>query len=235
MQPFRIVIGYDEREIIAYHVLCHSILSRSSIPVSITPLRRESLAAAGFTRKRGPLDSTDFATSRFMVPALCGFEGFALFLDCDMLVIDDIAKLYDIALKNSVLKEWAVACVQHSYRPRKKAKFLGQGQTIYPRKNWSSVMLFDCGNEDCKSLVPGDVNRADALSLHRFQWVGEGRIGHLPARWNNLIGEECELPIADSSLLHYTRGGPWFEDEAPTDEPGTLWCDEWRRMNGVKS
>lgn len=207
MEPvFKIFIGYDPKETVAYHVLSHSILSRATCPVSITPLRRESLPI----KPRGALDSTEFATSRFLVPYLCDFKGTALFMDCDMLVLDNVHMPFFAGLSNLVLKDWAVACVQHDYKPKSADKFLGQKQTIYPRKNWSSFMLFDC--EECSILTPDYVNKAPGLELHQFKWTE--KIGSLDPRWNNLIGEECELPIADSYNLHFTRGGPWFKPMA---------------------
>jgi len=142
-----------------------------------------------------------------------------------MLVLEDVYRLYISGLANLVLKDWDVACVQHDYKPKSKDKFLGQKQTIYPRKNWSSFMLFDC--EACSVLTPDYVNKAGGLDLHQFAWTRS--IGKLDPRWNNLIGEECEQPIATSNNLHYTRGGPWFK---PSDSPKAdrLWFAEKAAM-----
>jgi lipopolysaccharide biosynthesis glycosyltransferase len=227
MLPFRIFIGYDEREAIAYHVLCHSILRRATRPVTIAPLRRELLAAAGFTRPRGEHDSTEFAISRFMVPALCGYEGRALFMDCDMLVLDDITTLADFDMRGK-----PVACVQHAYTPRGERKFLDQRQSRYARKNWSSVILFDTSL--CHRLHVNAVNNANVLDLHQFRWLYDDEIAALPARWNNLIGEECELPVpVESSVLHYTRGGPWFKEYDLAGAAYHAWRDEFNHMRGA--
>lgn len=198
----RIFIGYDPREAVAYHVLAHSIIARATEPVSIAPLALHGLRQV-FTRERDPLQSTDFAFTRFLVPALCKFRGWALFLDCDMLVLDDIAKLW--ALRD---QRCAVQAVQHRHEPREPRKFLGARQTQYVRKNWSSVMLFN--NEQCRALTPRYVNEAPGLELHQFRWLPDYEIGALPARWNHLVG--YDEWSADAGLVHYTTGGPWFEE-----------------------
>lgn len=220
---FPIFIGFDPRETIAYHVCAHSILKRASIPVSITPLRRETLPM--FTRPRGPFDSTEFSISRFLVPSLCDYRGVALFIDCDMLVLSDVAELYNIALANQILGDYDVQVVQHSYTPISARKFLNQPQTQYSRKNWSSVMLFN--NEKCRALHPSYVNEAAGLDLHGFAWTE--LIGRLSPAWNNLIGEECELPLKDSKLLHWTLGGPYFEETADCPH-ADIWNAEFDDM-----
>ena len=111
----RIFIGYDSRETVAYHVLAHSIHSRATEPVSITPLMLSQLKQV-LTRKRNPLQSTDFSFSRFLTPYLCDFDGWAIFMDCDMLVLDDIAKLW--AFRDD---KYAVMCVKHEHEPKEEA------------------------------------------------------------------------------------------------------------------
>lgn len=175
----RCFIGWDHREAIAASVLAHSIQQRSSEPVAITQVRLEQLKA--FKRDRNPLQSTDFSFSRFMVPSLCEYQGWAIFMDCDMLMQDDIAKLW--ALRNP---KYAVQVVKHDYRPTETRKFLNQPQTAYQKKNWSSVMLFN--NARCKRLTPDYVNTASGLELHQFKWLkDESEIGSLPERWNHLV------------------------------------------------
>src|SRR3990167_3020166 len=138
----RIFIGYDPREAVAFNVLAHSIQSRATRPVAITPLMLSQLDGLMW-RERHNLQSTDFSFSRFLVPHLCGFEGWALFMDCDMLVLDDIAQLWDLRDDR-----FAVQCVKHEHVPPEQKKFLGQAQTRYEKKNWSSVMLFN--NPRCR-------------------------------------------------------------------------------------
>jgi len=219
MTPLRIFIGYDSREPIAYHVLAHSILRRASIPVAITPLVQNQLRRGPnplYWRERGPTESTEFSLTRFLVPYLSGYEGISVFMDCDMLCRVDIAKLLDAVLHtNKGLGAWSVACCQHDYAPRPDRKFLGQPQTTYPRKNWSSLMVFH--NNSCRTLTPEYVNTASGLELHRLNWVHyDWEILSLPIEWNWLVGE-YESGGEDAHILHYTLGGPWFPEYARCD------------------
>jgi len=200
----KIFIGYDPNEEVAYHVLSASIMRRTSKPVSITPISLTSLKSI-FNRERNPLQSTEFSFSRFLAPYLANFEGWSIFMDCDMLVVDDIAKLWE--LRDD---KYALMCVHHNHVPDEDSKFLNQKQTKYERKNWSSVMLMN--NAKCKSLTPTYVETATGLDLHRFRWVEDELIGEIPHRWNHLVDYDPKLPINEISNLHYTEGGPYFED-----------------------
>jgi hypothetical protein len=212
----RVFIGYDRREAVAYHVLAHSILRRASIPVSVAPVMLSQLQGI-YTRARGPTESTEFSLSRFLVPALSGYEGWSLFMDCDMLCRTDIAAL---AAESGRHADKAVLVCQHDYVPKSERKFLNQVQTKYPRKNWSSLMLFN--NARCRALTPGYVNQATGLELHRFSWLeDDGLIGKLPLEWNWLV-DEYEAK-ADAKIVHYTLGGPWFPEYEDCD-----YADEWR-------
>jgi len=211
----RVFIGFDPRETVAYHVLAHSIQARASVPVAIAPLALSQLRHL-LTRERHPLQSTDFAFSRFLVPCLSGYSGWSLFMDCDMLMLDDIARLWQ--LRDA---RYAVQVVKHDHQPRESVKFLGAAQTQYRKKNWSSVMLFN--NARCTRLSPAFVNAASGLELHQFKWLAsEDLIGELPHRWNHLVGYDD--PAAAVSLAHFTMGGPYFEQYAQ----GPL-ADAWRR------
>lgn len=202
MSTIRVFIGYDPREAVAFSVLSHSIHARASMPVSITPLRLSELGAV-YRRERDPLQSTDFSFSRFLTPWLCGYQGWAIFMDCDMLVLDDIASLW--ALRD---ERHAVQVVKHVHVPKEEVKFLGAAQTKYEKKNWSSVMLMNCAR--CTALTPDYVNNASGLELHQFKWLeGDQPIGEIPHAWNHLVGYDA--PRADASLVHYTIGGPYFE------------------------
>lgn len=203
-ETIRVFIGYDPREAAAWHVLAHSIIARCSQPVSIHPLSLQGLKDL-LTRPRNPLQSTDFAFSRFLTPYLAGYEGWAIFMDCDMLVLDDMAALW--ALRD---ERYAVQVVKHDYSPKTDTKFLGQPQTRYEKKNWSSVMLMNAAK--CRALTPDYVNEASGLELHRFHWLeDEALIGDIPARWNFLVGEYDPVEPSEISNLHYTLGGPYFE------------------------
>ncbi len=210
----RIFIGFDPRETVAYNVLAHSIQTRASEPVAVAPLALSQLRRV-LTRERHDLQSTDFSFSRFLTPYLSGYAGWSLFMDCDMLMRDDVAKLW--ALRD---ERYAVQVVKHDHKPRETVKFLGAAQTSYAKKNWSSVMLFN--NARCAMLTPDYVNSASGLDLHQFKWLqSDELIGELPHRWNHLVGYDA--PDADISLAHYTIGGPYFPEYA--DCP---LADEWR-------
>jgi len=216
----RVFIGYDAREAVAFSVLAHSIMARASAPVSISPLMLSELRGV-FTRERHPLQSTDFAFSRFLTPYLSGFEGWSVFMDCDMLVLDDIANLWKLRDERH-----AVMVVKHEHQPRETVKFLDQPQTAYPKKNWSSVMLFN--NAKCRALTPEYVNAASGLELHQFKWLpDESLIGELPRAWNHLVG--YYHPTPGVSLVHYTLGGPYF-DEYRDCEYAEHWREELASM-----
>jgi len=216
----RIFIGYDHVEAVAFHTLCHSIWRHSSGPVSIVPIMLSSLPE--MTRDRDPMQSNEFAFSRWLVPYLCGYEGHAVFMDCDMLVTDDIYKLW--AHKDNM--PGAVSVVKHNHVPKEKVKFLGQAQLIYDKKNWSSVMLFD--NSKCEALSVNYVNTAHGLDLHQFKWTDDP-IGELPLRWNFLVDYYYDLPINEISNLHFTIGGPYFRQYAKCSY-ADVWWEEYKSM-----
>ncbi len=208
-------IGYDPREAVAYGVLAHSIHARASVPVAIAPLMLSELAGV-LTRERHPLQSTDFSFSRFLTPYLSDYADWSIFMDCDMLVLDDIATLF--ALRD---ERYAVMVVKHDHVPREQKKFLDQPQTPYQKKNWSSVMLFN--NAQCRALTPDYVNTASGLELHQFKWLAnDNLIGEIPSRWNHLVG--YHPPRRDASLVHYTLGGPYFEEYRDCE-----YAEEWKR------
>lgn len=212
--PIKIFIGYDPREAGAFSVLAHSIHVRASQPVSVTPLMLSQLSQV-YRRERNPLQSTDFSFSRFLVPYLSGFSGWSVFMDCDMLVLDDIAKLW--ALRD---ERYTVQVVKHNHVPEEEIKFLDAAQTRYEKKNWSSVMLFN--NAKCRALTPDYVNTASGLELHQFKWLDdEVLIGEIPHRWNHLVGYDA--PSSAVSLVHYTIGGPYFEEYRDCE-----YSEEWR-------
>jgi hypothetical protein len=204
----QVFIGFDPRETVAFHVLSHSIHVRASEPVTIAPLALSQLGKI-FHRERNPLQSTEFSFSRFLAPYLCEYRGWALFLDCDMLFLDDIVGLW--SLRDD---RYAVQVVKHDYVPKEETKFLGAVQTKYEKKNWSSVMLFN--NAKCTALTPDYVNTATGLQLHQFKWLdSENLIGALPARWNHLVGEYGK--IGNPGNIHYTIGGPYFTEYRDCD------------------
>lgn len=214
MQTIPIYIGWDEREAAAYHVCCQSILQHATVPVAFVPLSLRSLRGYTETHSDG---SNAFIYSRFLVPWLMNFQGHALFLDGDMLVRDDIAKLWDLRRYDR-----GVQVVQHDYKTRHPVKYLQNKNEDYPRKNWSSVVLFNCGYFPNRKLTPEFVAQSDGAYLHRFSWLRDSQIGALPAEWNHLCMEYDERP--DAKLLHYTVGIPGFPEYA--DQEGG---HEWQR------
>lgn len=216
-EPWRVFIGFDSREPVAAYVLAHSILAHTSSPVSITFLAQPALRNAGlYSRERGATESTEFSLTRFLVPSMVGFRGQAIFMDCDMLCQGDIVELFAWGLSEP---SKPVLVCQHEYTPRPGLKFLGQSQTVYPRKNWSSLMVFNA--DICRALTPEYVNRATGLELHRFTWLQDNQIGALPLDWNHLVGEYEPKP--DARMWHYTLGGPWFPEYTDCDH-----AEEWR-------
>jgi lipopolysaccharide biosynthesis glycosyltransferase len=205
-QPIPLYCGYDAREAAGYHVFCQSVIERSSVPVSFIPLHGPMLD--GFD---GQKDGTNkFIYSRFLVPYLQNYNGWALFMDgSDMICLDDIAKLWALREQNSFNK--ALAVVKHDYKTKHPRKYIGTPMEAdnadYPGKNRSSVILFNCAHYANRRLTPELVSESPGSFLHRFQWVNDDQIGELPAEWNRLAMEQ---DISDASLVHYTCGSPGF-------------------------
>lgn len=223
MDPLlKIFIGYDSAEPLAYHVLASSILRRATLPIAIVPLTRLSVSRI-YTRQRGPTESTEFSMTRFLVPYLSNFEGTSVFMDCDMVCRVDFLELWLELLADQGKAIW---CAQHDYAPKSLVKFEGHAQTSYPRKNWSSFLVFD--NEKCKALTPEYVNAASGLDLHRMRWTPDETIGSLSLSWNWLVGEY--EPNPDAKVLHYTNGGPYFAAYTNCDQ-AEAWWDEYAEMS----
>lgn len=224
-----VYVGWDAREVWAYEVACHSLLKRSSVPVRITPLRLRPLELAGLIRRPRSVKhgrmwdhvsdapmSTEFANSRFLTPLLAQ-SGWALFVDCDVVFLEDVAALFALADD-----EYAVMCVQHDSLTGQGDgwKMDGQMQTDYPRKNWSSVMLFNCDHPANRGLSLERINGLPGRDLHRFCWLDDRWIGALPAEWNWLVGVQSRPPTP--KLAHFTLGGPWLPGWVP-HEHDDLW------------
>jgi lipopolysaccharide biosynthesis glycosyltransferase len=209
----RIFVGMDLAvEPVAYHVFCQSVIEKASVPVSFTPLALNTLACYKETHTDG---SNAFIYSRFLVPYLCDYQGYALFVDGDMIVRADIAEI--LSYINPAL---AVSVVKHDYTTKHPVKYLGAKNEDYPRKNWSSVMLFNCGAWRNKDLTPEYIMKATGKKLHRFEWLTDKLIGELPRHWNWLADE---YEYNDSAkLVHYTLGTPCFKDYQ-----NKSYADEW--------
>lgn len=217
----KIFVGYDSREDIAWEVCRHSLLRHADDDLTVIPIRQQPLRELGlYTRPFDSRSSTEFSITRFLTPYLAAQPGWVAFCDCDFLFTVDIRQAFE-ALDPSK----AVYCVQHDYTPAHSIKMDGKQQTVYPRKNWSSFMLFNCDHPDVRALSPAIVNSADPAYLHRFQWVRDPHaIGALELDWNFLVGEYAR-PEKTPRVLHYTVGGPWFEDWRDCDF-ADLWLHE---------
>ena len=210
IKPFKIYIGYDSREDIAYQVAKHSIEMTSSIPIDIVPLKLRSLRKSGvYTRANDKLASTEFTFTRFLIPYLNDYQDWALFIDCDFVAIHDIAKLVA-----RIKDQYAVMCAHHDYTPTEETKMDGQVQHQYPRKNWSSMMLINCAHPSNKVITPDVVNDETKTGayFHRFSWLKDSEVGQVSHEWNWLVGWYKEPKDGHPRFLHYTEGGPWFKE-----------------------
>ena len=218
-----VYIGFDSREPIAWEVCAHSLMKHASHPINIQPLKLDKLKSQGLITRptHGKHDiisdaplSTEFAASRFLVPIIHP-AGWAIFMDCDMVFLDDI---HSIELDNSK----AVMCVQHEQEVMENFKMDGCLQTQYNRKNWSSFVAFNCDHPANRRLAIDDVNRRTGRELHSFYWLNDSEIGALDNRWNWLVNvqEKPENP----AVAHFTLGGPWFADWYPR-ENDEIWTE----------
>ena len=197
-----VFVGFDQKEAIAYHTFVQSIIEKSSIPLSITPLAENNLD--DYSEKH--TDGTNkFTYSRFLVPYLMNFKGWAIFVDGDMVCLSDLKELKQFFDPNI-----AVNVVKHDYKTKHKIKYFGQKNEDYPRKNWSSVIVWNCAHPKNKILTPDFISKRDGSFLHRFKWLDDIEIGELPKEWNWLAIEYEDRN--DLSLIHYTLGTPCFKE-----------------------
>ena len=209
-----VFIGYDPREAIAYHVCANSIIRKATVPVGLNPLALNLMSGYKEQHNDG---SNHFIYSRFLVPHLMNYQGWALFIDGDMILRDDINELWNLRDETK-----AVMVVKHDYKTRMPVKYLGAKNEDYPRKNWSSVILWNCGHALNRQITPEFVQNATGAQLHRFTWIPDDQVGELPVEWNWLPDEFGENKNA--KLLHYTLGTPCFNDFATSPM-----SDEWHR------
>lgn len=203
----KVFVGYDSREDIAWQVCRHSLLRHARGPIEVFPIRQSTVRELGlYTRPIDANASTEFSLSRFLTPYLAAQDGWAIFCDCDFLFTSDVRGVLD-----GLDRDKALYVVQHDYTPAYDVKMDGKKQAPYPRKNWSSFMVFNCNHPDVRALTPDVVNRAAPSYLHRFEWISDpASIGALNLEWNFLEGE-YPRPDRTPKVIHYTNGGPWFE------------------------
>jgi len=210
---YRIYIGWDSNQEIAYEICKHSILKNTKVPndIEIIPLKLNDLREQGlYSREEDALGSTEFTFSRFLVPELADFDGWALYVDCDFLFMADVQRLFHLAEEH-----YAVMCVQHNYEPNSGLKMNDKPQYQYPRKNWSSLVLWNCGHENNKVVTRQLVNDPSISGqyLHQFSWLPQDNlIGKISHAWNWLVGWYKEPDSGTPKALHYTEGGPWFKE-----------------------
>lgn len=230
----KVFIGYEPREKDGYSVTLDSIMGHNETaechPVDLLDCRRKGLYSRPTVTKDGQLFdvisnapmATEFAISRFLVQWLPANSGqqWALFMDCDMLVRCDLDELLELAED-----KYAVMCVKHDIDHGTGQKMDGCEQTSYPRKNWSSVLLWNLAHPANRRLTLDWTNALPGRKLHQLCWLRDDEIGNLDPEWNHLVGLCPENP--DAKIVHFTRGLPSM--------PGYENCehsDEWRDYNG---
>jgi lipopolysaccharide biosynthesis glycosyltransferase len=221
MAALKVFIGWDSKEIDAYEVARHSVLRHSSVELEIVPLNVHHLRKQGiYYRNLDPLASTEFSYTRFLAPYLSGFEGKIVFFDCDFLWCGDIGQLISQATG-----DFAVWCVKHEYEPKESTKMNGAIQSAYPRKNWSSLMVFNANHKSTRNLTIKSVSESTPAYLHRMQWANDSEIGELDFTWNWLEGVYPKPKSGTPEAIHFTRGGPWFKQWKEVDY-AELWFAE---------
>lgn len=242
--PLNILIGHDSRESDLSDICAHSIKRRTFSDVRFQYLNHRTLRKKGMFKRPWGVDawngewrdlvdgnnfSTEFSHTRFLVPALMNYQGWALFMDADMLCLSDISKLF--ALRQDHL---AVMCVKHQHHPKANTRKMDKRlQLQYPRKNWSSFVLWNCGHPANRILTPERVNTMSGGDMHAFKWLPDHEIGALPFTYNYISGVSPEIKDKETTkidVLHYTEGGPWFK-ECPDVPFAELWereCADWR-------
>ena len=216
----KIYIGFDQREAIAYHTFVQSLIDHASIPLDITPLAVKTLK--GYEEKHED-KSNDFVYSRFLTPFLNDFKGWAIFVDGDMICQEDIKELLDLRDASKALQ-----VVKHEYKTKSNQKYLGNINQDYPRKNWSSVILWNCAHPKHKLLTPDFIANESGKYLHRFSWLEDNEIGELPKEWNWLATEYPNNEQAN--IIHYTLGTPCFKDYRDT-AMSDIWLKKYDRLN----
>lgn len=248
-QPFTVYIGWDSREAVVSYVAAHSILERTQSLVSIRYLKHRELRASGNFTRPWLVDSctgnytdlidnkpfsTEFSHTRFLVPELMKYKGWALFMDADMIFLSDIKRLFSFCNPN-----YAVMCVKHNHAVSDTSKKMdGRQQLHYHRKNWSSFVLWNCAHPANKELTKEKVSFMSGKDLHSFAWLDDSQIGTLPIEYNYISGVSPKLPVEFGNrphVIHYTEGGPWF-DECKGIPYEQFWLDEYEHWqeNGFK-
>ncbi len=219
----RLMVGFDQREAVAFHTFVQSVINVTSLPVSVMPLVLNALPGYTETHNDG---SNTFIYSRFLTPYLTNFEGWAIFADGDMICREDLKNLWDLRDDR-----YAVMVVKHDYQTKAHQKYLGNKNENYPKKNWSSVILWNCAHPKNKNLTPDFVMSKDGKFLHRFSWLDDSDIGEIPKEWNWLTTEYPDNYQA--KLLHYTLGTPCFKDYKTSAMANLWWGAHGQSQEGI--
>jgi len=206
LSKVKIYVGFDPRESVVYHTFTQSLIEKSTLPIEITPL---AVTTLNFYEETHQDKSNDFVYSRFLTPFMSNFEGWSIYVDGDMICQADIKELLELRDETK-----AVQVVKHDYKTKSANKYLDNKNENYPRKNWSSVILWNCAHPKHKILTPNFINEQTGKFLHRFSWLEDEEIGELPIEWNWLAIEYADNPLA--KLIHYTLGAPCFKDYRAT-------------------
>jgi lipopolysaccharide biosynthesis glycosyltransferase len=216
-----IYIGWDSREKLNFDICAYSIMKHASIPVQIVALKQKTLRKAGlYWRHPDEKAATEFSLTRFLSPYLNQYKGWAVFMDCDMIITRDVAEI-----ASHYEAQYAVKVVKHDYTPKHDVKMDGKAQHPYPRKNWSSFILWNCEHAAIKSLRPDYVSstKVTPADLHRFSWLPDANIGALPIEYNFLVGDYDKSPNLPFNI-HHTNGSPMFPGYEDAD-----YADVWNQ------
>jgi len=223
-EKITLVVGFDHKEAITYHNFCQSVIEKSTSPIQFIPLAKNCLVDYEETHVDG---SNDFIYSRFLTPFICDYSGWAIFADGDMICQTDITELWE---KRDINK--AVQVVKHSYKTKSNIKYLGNKNEDYPRKNWSSLIIWNCSHPSNKILTPELISKSSGSFLHRFSWLDDSLIGELPIEWNWLAVEYPYNSFA--KIIHYTLGSPCFLEYKNTSM-SEIWHSTYNRMNKINN
>jgi lipopolysaccharide biosynthesis glycosyltransferase len=238
MSALTVFIGWDDREKTAYEVCKFSLNKRTRADVKVIPLYHKELRKQGYFQRPwltnaydgnrtdlidGKGFSTEFSHTRFLIPELMKFKGWALFLDCDMIFKCDIKEIF-----SHIDESKAVMCVKHRQNVKTGVKMDGSIQQNYSRKNWSSFMLINCGHPSNRKLTKEVVNTATGGWMHALSWLSDNEIGELPNYYNWIAG--TSPGNVSPRVIHYSEGGPWFSDYQDCAF-ADAWYDEYRSLN----
>lgn len=224
-----IYIGFDSKEAIASYICEYSLLVNTSQKLNINHIKIEDMRKKNlYKRDHDILSSTEFTFTRFLVPVLNNFKGWALFCDSDFLWLEDVKKLFSYCDD-----KYAVMCVHHNYNPNSTKKKLGSIQEIYPRKNWSSLVLWNCSHPSNKIVTPNLINNQTGKFMHRFGWLKDQEIGKISLEWNWLVGWYDEKIDGKPKALHFTEGGPWLGDLYNNDKYSKIWNQYFEKYKSL--